>query len=314
VTDSPRGTSDATGAEERGSTVSGDQEFERVDLSGLIPDDLADLARRESPEFASPEFASGAAAANHPGDEQHDAGPASAAVGAADARASPTVWEQMGGPMGMVDSGLPVVVFVVVNAIAGLGWGIGAALTAGVLIAGMRIVRRRPVTQAIAGLFGVGVAAYIAYRTGTAKGYFLLGIWSYLLYGGALLLSMIVRWPLVGVIWEGINGRGAGWRSDKRLVRRYDWATFVWVIVFAARYLVQNYLYDTDQVGWLAAVRLLMGYPLFIAAIAISLVIVAGTAAAREHGGVLKERIVRTRRGQRGNPQPGPSRPDEEPV
>jgi len=288
-----------------------DREFDRVDLFRLIPDDLADRARLESPEFAE-----GAAMVDRPGEPPtgQDAEPAAPASGNADQRATPTVWEQMGGPMGMVDSGLPVVVFVVVNAIAGLGWGIGAALAAGVLIAGMRIARRRPVTQAIAGLFGVGIAAYIAYRTGTAKGYFLLGIWSYLLYGGALLLSMIVRWPLVGVIWEGINGRGASWRSDKRLVRRYDWATFVWVVVFAARYLVQNYLYDNDLVGWLAAVRLLMGYPLFIAAIAISLVIVAGTEAAREHGGVLKERIVGLRRGQRGNAQPEPSRPDEEPV
>jgi len=290
--------------------VQPDREFDQVDLSRLIPDDIADRARLESPEFAE-----GAATVDRPGQPPtgQDAEPAAPAAGNADQRATPTVWEQMGGPMGMVDSGLPVVVFVVVNAIAGLGWGIGAALAAGVLIAGMRIARRRPVTQAIAGLFGVGIAAYIAYRTGTAKGYFLLGIWSYLLYGGALLLSMIVRWPLVGVIWEGINGRGASWRSDKRLVRRYDWATFVWVVVFAARYLVQNYLYDNDLVGWLAAVRLLMGYPLFIAAIAISLVIVAGTEAAREHGGVLKERIVGLRRGQRGNPQPGPSRP-EEPV
>ena len=287
-----------------------DREFDRVDLFRLIPDDLADRARLESPEFAE-----GAAMVDRPGEPPtgQDAEPAAPAAGNADQRATPTVWEQMGGPMGMVDSGLPVVVFVVVNAIAGLGWGIGAALAAGVLIAGMRIARRRPVTQAIAGLFGVGIAAYIAYRTGTAKGYFMLVIWSYLLYGGALLLSMFVRWPLVGVIWEGINGRGASWRSDKRLVRRYDWATFVWVVVFAARYLVQNYLYDNDLVGWLAAVRLLMGYPLFIAAIAISLVIVAGTEAAREHGGVLKERIVGLRRGQRGNPQPGPSRP-EEPV
>ena len=89
----------------------------------------------------------------------------------------------------------------------------------------------------------------------------------------------MVRWPLIGVIWEGINGKGTGWRADRKLVRRYDLATLVWVLVFAARYLVQNYLYDTDQVGWLAAVRLLMGYPVFILAIAISVWIVAGGSA-----------------------------------
>jgi len=208
----------------------------------------------------------------------------------------PTIWEQLGGPLGMIDSGLPVVVFVIVNAIAGLSWGIGAALAAGVLIAGLRLARRRPVTQAIAGLFGVGIAAFIAYRTGTAKGYFLLGIWSYLLYGGALVVSMLVRWPLIGVIWEGINGRGTAWRADKKLVRRYDWATVVWVVVFAARYLVQNYLYDTDQVGWLAVVRLLMGYPMWIAAIGICVLIVAGRGAGRNAVASLKDRMPATRR------------------
>jgi len=145
----------------------------------------------------------------------------------------------------------------------------------------MRIARRRPITQAIGGLVGVGIAAFIAYRTDSAKGYFLLGIWSYLLYGGALLLSIIVRWPLIGAIWEAINGRGMAWRKDRALVRRYDWATFVWVLVFGLRYLVQNYLYDTDQVGWLAAVRLLMGYPVFLIAIAVSVWIVAGGSAVR---------------------------------
>jgi len=205
--------------------------------------------------------------------------------------APPTIWEQMGGPMGMVDSGLPVVVFIVANVIGGLGWGIGAALTAAVLIAVARVARKRPVTQAIAGVFGVGIAAYIAYRTDSAKGYFLLGIWSYLLYGGALLLSILVRWPLIGVIWEGVNGRGKGWRDDRALVRRYDWATVVWVFVFAARYLVQRYLYDTDQVGWLAAVRLLMGYPVFILAIIISVWIVAGAGAIS-----LPDRLTRRRK------------------
>ena len=95
-----------------------------------------------------------------------------------------------------------------------LGWAIGAALAAGVVIAILRLVRHRPVTQAIAGLFGVGIAAFIAYRTGSAKGYFLLGIWSYVVYGGALLVSILVRWPLVGVLWESLNGRGTTWRAE----------------------------------------------------------------------------------------------------
>jgi len=191
------------------------------------------------------------------------------------------MWEQMGGPMGLVDSGLPVVVFVVVNAVAGLTWGIVAAVASALIIAVLRLVRGKPVTQAISGLLGVGVAAFIAWKTGSAKGYFLLGIWSYLLYGGALLVSILVRWPLVGVLWESLNGRGAAWRRDRRLVRKYDLATAVWVLVFALRFLVQNGLYDSDRVGWLATARLLMGYPLFVVAIMATVLIVGSAAGMR---------------------------------
>ena len=198
--------------------------------------------------------------------------------GNAEPTKAPTLWDQMGGPMGMVDSGLPVVVFVLLNALAGLTWGIVAALAAGVIIAMIRLIRHKPVTQAIGGLFAVGVAAFIAHRTGSARGFFLLGIWSYVLYGGLLVISILVRWPLVGLLWEGLNGRGKAWRADKRLVRRYDLATVVWVLVFALRFLVQNQLYGANQVGWLATAKLLMGYPLFAVAI-IATVLIVGPAA-----------------------------------
>ena len=201
--------------------------------------------------------------------------------------------------MGMLDSGLPVVVFVLVNAFGTLGWAIGAALAAGLVIAGLRLVRHKPVTQAIAGLFGVGIAAFIAYRTGSAKGYFLFGIWSYVAYGSALLISMLVRWPLIGVLWEGVNGRGSGWRADRKLVRRYDYATGVWVLVFGARFAVQNQLYSANEVGWLATARLLMGYPLYLLAI-LATVLIVGSA----NGMSLPS--IRSLTGRKSRPDPSP--------
>jgi hypothetical protein len=194
-----------------------------------------------------------------------------------------TLLAQMGGPMGMLDSGLPVVVFVVVNLIAGLTPGIIAALASGVLIAVIRLARHKPVTQAIGGLVAVGIAAYIAYRTGSARGYFAFGIWTQALYGGAFLLSILVRWPLVGVLWEGLNGRGAAWRANRSLRRRYDAATAVWAAVFVLRFGVQQWLYDKgdDVIGWLAAARLGMSYPLFIVAILATVAIVGSTSRLR---------------------------------
>ncbi|MEE2032420.1 DUF3159 domain-containing protein [Rhodococcus chondri] len=173
-----------------------------------------------------------------------------------------TILEQLGGLSGLVYSTLPVLVFVPANSLWGLTAAIWTAIAVacGVLI--WRLARKTPIQPAISGFIGVAVCAFIAYRTGDAKGYFLFGIYASLVYGGAFVLSVLVRRPLVGVIWGMLNGQGARWRSHRDAVRAYDVATLAWSLVFLARYLVQNHLYDSGETGWLAAARIGMGWPL----------------------------------------------------
>ncbi|HEY6747392.1 MAG TPA: DUF3159 domain-containing protein [Mycobacteriales bacterium] len=192
------------------------------------------------------------------------------------ARPTPMLVESIGGWRGLVDSGLPVVVFVAVNAVADLRAAIWAAIAAGVVLFAIRLARKQTVQQALSGFFGVLVAAFIAHRTGEAKGFFLLGIWASFTYGAVFLVSALVRWPVVGLIWEYVDGRdiGTAWRRDRRLMRVYTWCTLLWVAVFLARGLVQRYLYDQDATGWLAVARLAMGYPFTIGAVAVSVLAV----------------------------------------
>jgi hypothetical protein len=86
-----------------------------------------------------------------------------------------------------------------------------------------------------------------------------------------------------------LNGRGVAWRADRSLRRRYDAATVVWVAVFAVRYVVQQWLYAQDEVGWLAVAKLAMGYPLFIVAI-LATVAIVGTAPGLRLRDVLRKR------------------------
>jgi hypothetical protein len=177
-------------------------------------------------------------------------------------RRSPTLLEQMGGVPGIIASTIPVAVFVVVNIAATLQAALIAALAAGVGIAILRIARKQPLQPAVSGLFGVGIAAFIAYRTGEARGFYLPGLIYSAVLGLAFLVSVIVRWPLAGVIWHGINGDGQSWRRDPRLLRAYTWASLLWTLVFAARLVVQGLLYNADAATWLGIARLAMGYPL----------------------------------------------------
>ncbi len=179
----------------------------------------------------------------------------------------PTMLEQMGGVSGLFYSSVPVIVFVLANSMFGLQAGIWSAVGSAVLITVLRIVRKEPLQPAISGFFGVAIAAFIAYRTGSAKGFFLFGIWASLVYCGAFVLSVLVRWPLAGVVWNMLNGTGTAWRKDKPSRFGYDIATLALAAVFAARFVVQRWLYDENYTGWLAFAKIAMGYPLYALAL-----------------------------------------------
>jgi Protein of unknown function (DUF3159) len=182
-----------------------------------------------------------------------------------------TLLQEMGGLSGLIQSSVPVVVFVLVNSIFSLQPAIWAAVGSALLITVFRIVRKQPLQPAISGFFAVAIAAFIASWTGTAKGFFLFGIWASLVYGSAFLASVLVRWPLVGVAWTAINGYDMRWRKDRKALHSYDIATLAAAAIFFARFIVQRWLYDEDQTGWLAFARIAMGYPLTAIAVIIAI-------------------------------------------
>jgi hypothetical protein len=191
-----------------------------------------------------------------------EVGPSAAPdAGEEDERAQPTILEQLGGIPGMIYSTVPVMLFVIVNSVSSLGSALVVAVGVAVLIAIWRLVRGEPLQPAISGLFAVGIGALIAHHTGQARDFFLLGIW----YSGALavvfLLSVLAGWPLAGVIWHGINGDGQSWRSERVLRRAYTFATLLWAVMFAVKFVTQRWLYDANQPGWLAFARI-AGYAL----------------------------------------------------
>lgn len=173
---------------------------------------------------------------------------------------------QAGGVSGVIYSSLPVVVFVVASSVSGLVPAIVAALAVAALILVWRLIRRDSPQPAFSGFFGVALCALIAYVLGESKGYFLLGIWMSLVWAVVVAGSVLIRRPLVGYGWSWATGRGDGWRDVPRAVYAFDIASVGWVLVFAARFVVQGLLYDADRTGWLAVARIAMGWPLTVLA------------------------------------------------
>lgn len=169
---------------------------------------------------------------------------------------------QLGGVSGLIYSSMPILVFVATSRMLGLLTAVGAAIGAATLILVWRLVRGESVQPAVSGLVGVAICALIAYVLGESKGYFLLGIWTSLLWAAVFALSVLIRRPVVGYIWSWIGGHDRGWRDVRRAVYAFDIATLTWVLVFGARFVVQRLLYDADQTGWLVVARIAMGWPL----------------------------------------------------
>ncbi|GAB3054121.1 DUF3159 domain-containing protein [Sediminivirga luteola] len=175
-----------------------------------------------------------------------------------------SVYEAIGGGWGIVSAVLPGALFVVIYSVLHeLAPALIAAIGAGVLLMAVSLIRRRPFSQAIGGLLGVAACAFIAYRSGEASDYFVLGFWT---NAGSILLlltSLALRHPLIGVLAGMISPDFAGWREDPSLRRIMTILTWAWAGVFALRIAVQLPFYFADDVAVLGTLRLAMGLPLF---------------------------------------------------
>ena len=181
----------------------------------------------------------------------------------------------LGGPQGIADSSLPALGFVITYTLGGNDIGLAAwvAIGIGALMAAVRIVRRETLQFALAGFLGVAIAAFVADRTGRAEDFFLPGLLLNVAYGSAYLISIAIRWPLLGVILGPVTGEGMEWRKDPERLRRYTRASWIWVGVFALRLAVQLPLYLAGAVLALGIAKTAMGLPIFLVAIWLSYLI-----------------------------------------
>lgn len=170
----------------------------------------------------------------------------------------------IGGPWGLAESVLPITVFSAVYGVTReLQPSLVAALVPAVLLAIRRLVLRQPVTQAVSGLVGLGLGAWLAMRSGRAEDVFLPSIWKNTAYAAVYAVSALVGWPLAGVVLGPLLGEGTHWRRVPARRRVYLLVTWLWVAMFGLRLAVQVPLYLAGQVAVLGAVNVPLGLPLF---------------------------------------------------
>jgi hypothetical protein len=173
----------------------------------------------------------------------------------------------LGGKKGLIDSGLPAVVFLVVfNFNQELQTAIWASLGLAIFLAIWRLARRDTIQHSISGVIGVLICAYFANRSGNPSDFYIPKLLTNLGYGTVYLIANLVGWPILGLVLGPLLGENFTWRNNPRRKKMYIKASWLWVALFFSRIAVQYPIYKSGNVNLLGTVNLAMGYPLFFAA------------------------------------------------
>ena len=199
----------------------------------------------------------------------------------------------LGGPRGAVEGAAPSITFVAAYAVAGtsLATALLSALAVAALVAGVRLVRRESLRQVLGGLAAVALAAGIAARNGQPEDFFLPSLLANLAAALVWATSIVVGWPLLGVVVGAAVGQRTRWRSDASLVLAYSRASWIWAASFVLRAAVMTPLYLSGQVLALGVAKVAFGWPMVLVVIWASWVVIRRTLP-EDHPGIFGHRTA----------------------
>jgi len=174
----------------------------------------------------------------------------------------------LGGVRGLIESVLPGFAFLLLYTFTRdlfISVLVPVIIAVGFVVA--RGVMRSPMAPALAGAFGIALTSILSLATNRAENNFLPGIIINSTMLVVLIVSILVRWPLVGVLIGMLVGDGTDWRADRLKRRALTLATWIWVLPSAIRVAIQVPLYLAGRADLLAATKLLTGIPLYLAAL-----------------------------------------------
>ncbi|WP_406638753.1 DUF3159 domain-containing protein [Amycolatopsis sp. WGS_07] len=128
-----------------------------------------------------------------------------------------------------------------------------------VVFAVIRVFTDRKYWQPAIGLAIFGVSALLAGSTGNAVDFYLPAVLTQAVGGAVFLLSILVRWPVLGLVLGAARGERFSWRRDPSQRRRYQLCT----AIFLAKYVLATAallpLYLTERVTPLGIAATLLG-------------------------------------------------------
>lgn len=183
--------------------------------------------------------------------------------------------DALGGVRGSLETTLPMLAFVITWTVTqDRNLALGAAGGLVLVLLAARLVVGQSVQYVISGIFAAGIAAFFALRSGRAEDAFLPGILMSVAYGIGSLVSILVRWPLVGFLIGAADpaareGDAFRWRRNDAAVAVCSRLTLVLVAIYVIRVGIMGPLYLTNNIAGLTVSKVVLGWPLWAAAVAV---------------------------------------------
>jgi len=191
----------------------------------------------------------------------------------------------LGGRRGMLEAAVPTLVFTLsFLPTRDLRLALTLSIATAVMLLVVRLVQRSTPQFVLNSLVGIGLGALFAWRAARGGGdandqalaYFVPGIVYNVGYAAVMVLSIVVRWPVVGFMVGSVAGDPTAWHEDKQVVRLCRNLTWLLAAPCVIRVLVQLPVYlagrAADDPGPMIAIlgvsKVVMGWPLQIAALA----------------------------------------------
>lgn len=176
-----------------------------------------------------------------------------------------------------LDASVPSVVFVAAWLVAQAAGSDAAVLVGGVaavlaalVIAGWRLWRGGRLLGVAVGVAVAVLAAALALRTGRAEDFFVPRLVANAGSLVAWVISIAVRWPLLGLVVGAAVGRPTAWRRDPDLVRGYCRASWPWAATYALRLAVLVPLWASGATVALGVAQLALTWPLIVVCVLVS--------------------------------------------
>ena len=167
----------------------------------------------------------------------------------------------LAGRNSFLDAILPPILFLLINGLTGFQAAMWSALAVSVIIAAIRILRKQPLTYALAGIGSVAIAIGLVWVLGKSEGFFLPGLISGSMTLLLTIVSLVIRRPMVA--WTSYIARRwpLDWYWHPQVRPAYSETTFVWAVFFTARLLLQYSVFQSGNVTSLAVTNFITGWP-----------------------------------------------------